>query len=338
MVARLIESFEQSTAVADYLGKWTVMSPGSIGTASGRYGNGMRATGANHFCSRSFESQATWVVGFAFRMSVALGNTLNILTLLDSAVVHCGVAVQDTTGLLIAWRGTNATVLGTSAAPLAPNIWHYIEAKFTIHDTAGVAIVRVNGVPVINLTSQDTRNAGNASANTIRIGSSTTPTPANLDYDDIYVFDTTGSSNNDFVGDCRVERIAPSGAGATTAWTPSAGANYACVDEAPPNADTDYVSSLTAGQTDTYACGNLVTTSGTVYAVQATATARKDDAGSRSLALVARPGGTDRLGATQGIGDTYGTYTEIWNTNPDTAAAWTIAAVNASEFGQRLIA
>ena len=60
------------------------------------------------------------------------------------------------------------------------------------------------------------------------------------------------------------------------------------------------MASATAGQTDTYAFGNLTTTSGTVFAVQASAVIRKDDAGTRSLALVARPGATDRLGATVG--------------------------------------
>jgi len=337
MVCRLIEGFEQSTVAADYLGKWSSMT-GTLASAAGRYGNGFRQTTNAHVFARTFDAQPTWVVGFAFRTSAIVASTLPLVTFLEGATLHCGLALQDTTGLLFAYRGTVATVLGTAAAPLAANTWHYLEAKFTIHNTAGVAIVRVNGTPVINLTAQDTQNAGTATANTVRFGSSQNPAPALLDFDDLYVFDTTGSVNTDFAGDCRVERLAPSGAGATTAWTPSAGANYACVDEAPPNADTDYIASSTAAQTDTYAFGNLVTTSGTVRAVQATATARKDDAGARSVALVARPGGTDRLGATQGVGDTYSTFVEVWNTNPDTGAAWTLAETNASEWGLRLIA
>jgi hypothetical protein len=77
---------------------------------------------------------------------------------------------------------------------------------------------------------------------------------------------------------------------------------------------------------------------GTVKAVQATALARKDDAGSRSIALVARPGSTDRVGSTQAVSDGYAGYAQVWDTNPDTSAGWTVADLNSSQFGQRLIA
>lgn len=337
MVARLIEGWESSTVLADYAGKWTTLTANLIGSSAGRFGNGLRATTNLHQASRTFDAQATWIVGVAFRFTALPSSTVGFIALLDGAIIHCGVGLQTSTGLLVAYRGTTATVLGASAVPLSPNTWYYVEAKFTISDTVGVAVVRVNGATVINLASQDTRNAGNASANVVQIGPQSTP-GASYDFDDVYIFDATGAVNNDVAGDCRVEQLLPSGAGATTAWTPSAGANYAAVDEVPPNGDTDYVSSATAGQTDTYAFGDLsVASSGTVKAVQATVQARKDDAGSRSLAVVARPGSTDRVGATQAVADTYAAYPQLWDTNPDTAAAWTVAAVNSSQFGTRLI-
>lgn len=337
MVARLIEGWESSTVIADYLGKWTTtLGTGALGTSSGRFGNGLRMSGTTSYVQRVLDNQATWVVGVAIRVGVIPTSPISVITLIDGATVHAGIAVADTTGLLQAFRASTGTVLGTSSVGLVLNTWAYVETKITINDTTGSVVVRLNGATVLNLTGIDTRNAGNASANTIRIGiaGGTMAT----DFDDIYLFDATGSVNNDFAGDCRVEQLLPSGAGATTAWTPSAGANYACVDEVPPNADTDYVSSATAGQTDTYAFGDLsVASSGVVKAVQATVQARKDDAGSRSLALIARPGGTDRVGATQAVADTYATYPQVWDTNPDTAAAWTVAEVNASVFGARLM-
>ena len=336
MVARLIEGWESSTAVADYAGKWTALTAASLASAAGRNGNGLRCTSNAHFASRTFDAQATWVVGFALRFSVMPGSAIAVLSLMDTAVVHCGVAVQSD-GTLSAWRGTTATVLGAgSGAPLSANTWYYVEAKFTIHDTAGVAALRVNGASVLSLTSQDTRNAGNSTANIVRVGTTVSPS-GNWDFDDVYILDGTGSVNNDFLGDCKVSLLLPNGAGATTAWTPSAGSNYQAVDEAPPTGDTDYVSSATAGQTDTYAFGDLAVT-GAVKAVQATAYCRKDDAGSRSLALVTRPGSTDRVGATQSVLDSYSMLPQVWDTNPDTAAPWSVSDVNASQFGERLIA
>jgi len=338
MVCRLIEGWESSTTPADYLGKWSSFGTGlAISGAAGRFGNGIRASTNAHIFARTFDAQATWVVGFALRVSALPGNTLALLQFLDGATVHCGVGVQADTGLLFAFRATTATVLGTAAVPLVAGVWAYVEAKFTISDTLGVAAVRLNTVPVVTLSSQDTRNAGNATANIVRFGPSATPS-ALIDLDDLYVFDGSGAVNLDFAGDCKVEQVLPGGAGASTLWTPSAGSNYQCVDDVPPNGDTDYVASATAGQTDTYAFGDLsVASAGTVKAVQATVVARKDDAGSRSLAVVARPGGTDRVGATQAVGDTYAAYTQTWDTNPDTAAAWSVAEVNASSFGVRLV-
>lgn len=339
MVARLIEGWESSTNLADYTtGKWS-SSGGTvtIGSASGRFGNGLRVTAGTSFIQRGFDAQATWVVGFAFRAGSLPGSPAALCSFLDTGTIHCGVALSDTTGQLFAFRSTAATVLGTGPA-LTVGTWYYLEVKATISDTVGVVVVRLNGTTVLNLTGIDTRNSANATANTVRLGSTAATTGFSNDYDDVYIFDATGSANNDFAGDCRVEQVLPSGAGATTAWTPSAGANYAAVDEVPPNGDTDYVSSATAGQTDTYAFGDLsVASSGTVKAVQATVQARKDDAGSRSLALVTRPGSTDRVGATQAVADTYVACPQLWDTNPDTAAAWTVAEVNSSQFGFRLV-
>lgn len=340
MVVRLIEGWESSTVLADYLGKWlTVPGAATISAGAGRFGNGLRVTSSTSNWSRTFDAQATWVTGFAVRiLDISAGNA-HLVALLDGAVVHCGLAIQASTNLLFAWRGTTGTVLGTPAAtPLPVNTWVYVEAKFTISDTVGVVVVRVNGTPVISLTNQDTRNAGNATANTVRMGPAAS-FGTSLDFDDLYICDTTGSVNNDFLGDCKVEQVLPTGAGASTLWTPSAGSNWDAVNDSPaPDGDTTYVSSATAGQTDLYAFGDLGVASGTVKAVQATVLARKDDAGSRSLAVVARPGSTDRVGATQAVGDNYAGYTEVWNTNPDTAAAWTVAEVNASQFGVRMVA
>lgn len=341
MVARLIEGWESSTAVADYAGKWTSLTAASIAGANGRNGNGLRLNNTAHAASRTFDNQATWVVGFAFRLAAyPTSAAIALCQFQDGGTVQCGLAMANTTGQLFAFRSGTATNLGTASFTPLLNTWCYLEVKATISDAAGVFVVRANGATVLNLSAVDTKQTANAFASIVYFGPNVSVTSGiNLDYDDLYVLDGSGSVNNDFLGDCKVEAIYPTGAGATTAWTPSAGANWDAVNEAPPTGDTDYVSSATAGQTDTYAYGDLsVATSGTVKAVQATALARKDDAGSRSLALVARPGSTDRVGATQAVADTYAAYAQVWDVNPDTSAAWTVAQVNASSFGQRLIA
>jgi hypothetical protein len=333
VVARLIEGWESSNVPANYNLKWTTMSGVTINTASGRNGQGIDFNSSVDLAARTFDNQPTWVIGAAVRVE-NFAAAMSLFDVQDAGTTQDSLRL-NTDGTLYVRRGASTT-LGTSTFALIPNTWYYVEWKITLAGgTSGATEVRVNNTSRLSLSGVNTLQTANAYANTVRIVTGTSS--FSVSYDDIYIFDGTGSLNNDFAGDSRVELLLPTGAGATTAWTPSAGANYTCVDEAAPNSDTDYVSSATAGQTDTYTFGNLSVAGGTVKAVQVSAFHRKDDAGSRNLALVARPGSTDRLGTTVLVADSYNYATQMWETNPDTSAAWTVAEVNAAEFGVRLM-
>jgi hypothetical protein len=62
---------------------------------------------------------------------------------------------------------------------------------------------------------------------------------------------------------------------------------------------------------------------------------RKDDAGSADLYSVIRTGGTDYVGSGISLPNTYTFHTDILETNPDTAVAWTVADINNIEGGYR---
>jgi hypothetical protein len=223
-----------------------------------------------------------------------------------------------------------------ASTPILQDVWYYLEVKVTIGDAPdGVASLRINGVAELTQTGLDTRNAGNATANIVKMGGWAAATTY---LDDLYICDGTGAANNDYLGDIKVECLLPSADGATVDWTASAGADYTTVDEALQNSDTDYISSSTANQVDTFAMGNLATTAGTIKGVQYLLMARKDDAGSRSVAPVARPVSTDRVGATVSVADTYAYVREIAELNPEDTAAWEIADINGMEYGVKLIA
>jgi hypothetical protein len=218
------------------------------------------------------------------------------------------------------------------ADPLsASGVWHYIEISATLNDTTGNVVVKVNGVTLINFTG-DTKNAGTATTidkvRFIRTGSQ------NILVDDVYILDSTGSAPyNTFLGEIRVHTISPSGAGASTQWTPSTGANYTTVDEL-PYSTTDYVAGTTSGHRDTYAMGNLPSNVGTIYAVQTAIIGKKTDAGAMSVKIVDRPGSTNYATSAFTFTTTDVTYVEPLRTvNPDTSAAWTASEVNALEAG-----
>jgi hypothetical protein len=119
------------------------------------------------------------------------------------------------------------------------------------------------------------------------------------------------------------------------------------VDDATPNSDTDHNESSTNGHIDTYAYPVVGLPAGAVIiAVQHNMFVRKVDSGSRSLAGVCRSNAVNYVGLdnhpTDGVGVPLGlTYTylkQVLNTDPNTAAAWAEAGVNAAEFGVKITA
>src|SRR5262245_27001658 len=83
--------------------------------------------------------------------------------------------------------------------------------------------------------------------------------------------------------------------------------------------------------------GNLGFTPDTVHAVQVTMVARKDDAEARQLRTKLKSGTTTADGATQGMATSYLPYGDLYETDPDTAMAWTPSGVNAMQVGIEVV-
>lgn len=330
---RFADSFDTYTTLTE---KWPTYRGGSINSIAGRNGTyGFRITNQQHGVAQIFDDQPTWSVGMAAKIT-GQGAVQNLIAVHDGATLHISFGI-DTDGTIRVYRGV--TLIASSAGGyILQGIYYHYQFKTTISDTVGDVTIKVNGISVITLTGIDTRNAGNSTADRVSIlgGIIGGNVGTNVDVDDVVIFDGTGTVNNSFTGDVRVQALLPSGAGTTTQWTPLSGANYTNVDEAIANGDTDYNSSATATQKDTYAYGDLTPTAGTVLGVQWQDYSRKDDAGSRSVVPVYRTGGADFDGGVIAIGDTYSVHREIKELNPNTAAAWTIAEINAAEFGVKL--
>jgi hypothetical protein len=337
-------------ATADITRKWTstgVSFSGNAGIGSSvvRYGAGAffsntSTTATDRKLVKTLAASATWVVGFAFRTSGLPSAAGPIVGLFDVGTAQCDLRLNTDGTLSVTRNGTSLTS-GTSVTALSANTWYYIEWKVTIADSisASTCKVRINGVDAITVaTGQDLKNTANSSANQLYLGHYTVTSAGNIwYYDDLYVCNTSGSVNNDFLGDVRVETLYPSGAGNTTQFTPSAGSNYQCVDDADPDDDTTYVESGTVGHVDTYAFDDLSASPTSVFGIQTVIMARKTDGGSRTATPVVRSGGTDYDGTTFGLADTYTCDHQVWENDPDTAAAWTESGINAAEFGFEVV-
>lgn len=334
---------------ADVLAKWTGQSNGFIQGGGGRFGgNSWRFNNNDHYLFKNFTANyGTLIAGMAHRVS-SLAANIGIFTFWDypAGVGQVQLVIDSATGLLKVYRITGnstGTLLGTAShAPIVANSWHYYEMKVAFHGSTGTVDVQLDGVNVLSLTGQNTRQSANNYANRLLIGgaanaqSLTGGSGFTFDYSDLYLCDNSGSLNNSFLGDVRIQTLYPTGAGNYTQFTPSTGSNWQNVDDATENGDTDYNASATLNQIDSFATSDLATGTLAPKAVQQVLVARKDDAGLRAVAPLMRISSADYLGTALSLGVSYQTAFQLYETNPATSAAWAASEVNGLELGYKV--
>jgi len=228
---------------------------------------------------------------------------------------------------IVVYNGAGV-LLGTSAIDLIPaTTWLYIEARCTVHNTTGVVVVRINNTEVLNLTNKDTRY-GTEYIKKVRFA-----LVRNIDtwFDDFYI------DSSQFHGDVTIKTFWPDSDETHQDWTPSAGNRFQCVDEQGPNDDTDYISSATVTDQNSFGftTGALADT---VVGVQLNNHRRAEDAGAtRKTKGLCRSNGSDYLSSeSPAVTAGYLYHCAIWELDPDDSAAWTQVKIEAAEFGINL--
>lgn len=317
-------------AAADMSKKWSAPSGVVITTGRRSGSSGIRLV-ASSTATRAFSNTQTVIVGAAVQLSAYPALSAVLWVLQDSGTTQVKLHI-DASGVLRVYRGSGTTnLLGSSAAGAVPlGAWVSLEFKAKIDPTAGTIDVRVNGVSVLTLTAQNTRATANAYANALNINGVSTYT----DLDDLYLCDGTGTKNNDFLGDCRIDALYPNADGTYSQFTPNSGTvHYSRVNEATPDTTT-YNDGGTVGFRDSYGFSDLVhLVSQTVYGVQANAAIQKDDTGTRSAAVFARSGTTNADGTGSALSTSQVYLSQVYENDPNGTVAWTESTVNAAEFG-----
>ena len=349
MALLFVDSFDHYVT-ADLLEKWTTVG-GTNGSATISPTTGRRGSGAFRVNTSGLSSadqryvtrvlspgDATATLGFALNpASLAFVGTAGVAI----ASIRDGTSPQITlrlsaAGILSVVRGSSSgTVLGPASSAIAVGAFTFVELKVKIDPTVGTVDLRLNGLPVLSLTSQNTRSTANSSWSAVYlfqpevVSSTFNSANVNIDYDDLYVGDGTGAApHNGFLGDVRIDALRPTGAGASTGWTPSAGANWDAVNDAAPDDDATYVTAAAAGLTDTYVVQDLPVAAAPL-GVQVCLSAKKTDAGACTIAPVV----VGVAGPAQAPGTAYAYLRQVYPTNPATGLAWTEAGFNAAEFG-----
>jgi len=340
MALRFIDGFDHYTTVASYAYKYASYSA-SVAPTVGRRSNSNAARLANYgneYLQKTLDDQTTWIVGFAYKRDYASNDEKPILQLRDNTgSVQVALCLHAVDGLLRLWRGDQSTLLATSTSAIPLNTWCYIELKTFINDTTGTLELRVNGTTVATYTGDTKQSSSIGTARSIRLGGGVYTSSYYGWIDDLYVCDGTGTTNNDFLGDCRVDTLYPNGAGNSAQFTPTGSTNnWENVKDTTIDEDTTNNASATAGQIDSFAFTDLSNLGSSVFGVQNNLLAKKDDAGTRTLRSVTRIGSTNYESGDFSLGTTYLDYVQLQETNPSTAAAWTVDAINGAEFGYKV--
>ncbi len=313
---------------ADFLKKWSAGSA-DLQPTVGRRGGGAAFT---PYCYKNFDASLSVVIA---GMAVAFAGLHGIN---NQAIMHFGMGHTRYTRLLCSPAGEIIVMndLDVVIGRTRPNVitsgaFAYVEFKTIAGTTAGAVEVRVNGKVELSLTNVRTSENPYVS---IGLGELF---PQGLRVDDLYVINTAGTVNNDFLGDCRVDAYMPTSEGATLQWTPVPdGVHYTTVDDNPIN-EADYIETATAGHIDLFGYTDLVNVPLAVFGVQLNTAIRKTDAGEREFNGVARIGSTNYTGPNLSIYDSTLYRPTIWDVNPATDSAWTRAEIDAAQFGVQLV-
>lgn len=227
-------------------------------------------------------------------------------------------------------RGNNVAIArSTTLRKFKVATWQYIELSVSISDTVGTVRVDLDGETILNVSNLDTRNGVPTTVDQVRIGSNNGDFPY---FDDLYVSDSITP-----LGPQRIYTLKPTADTAQKQWLPLSGTdNFAMVDDSPIDGDATYVSGSAIGDFDLYDLENYTPVTATVNAVNQLVWARKTDATTRTMNLTTKSGSTTTDSAAITLLTSYAGYSRIYNTDPNTSAAWTISGINALQIGQKV--
>jgi len=259
---------------------------------------------------------------------------MTLLALTGSS--HLTFDRNKTTGNIVVRRGDyySGVILASGSQNIERDRWYCIEVHAVIDDANGVCEVRIDGGPSLDIDyAGDTRNSADYLVHSVSFGA-VLPTINGLEalrgyIDDVAINDTNGAVDNSWCGPGKVYYVPVASDDGTNEWTPSTGSDhYAVLDEVPQNEDTDYLSTATAGDEETFGLADSGLDGPVVMRAWVEGRIRRVDAASTVLV---------QLGVTAGATTDYSDDLELYTThskrivgtdyrvNPDDSNPWSTA-------------
>jgi hypothetical protein len=277
-----------------------------------------------------------YTIGCRFYIPGSIGAGQNICVFFDGSLGSQLTFQTNANGTIAAKRGGgNGTLLGTSniGTPLVANTWQYVEFSMFCSGSVGTVQIQINNILALNLTGQNTQGTGNTTVAQLQLQGMNTQTY----FQDIYVTDSTGSTNVGFLGDVKMPVLYPNGPGNYNQYAPSGAATiWQCVDDPTPDDLATFAFDSTVGDRMSVDF-NPIAVSGSILGVVHYSRVSKSDAGARTFAQTLTSNGVDQIGSNQSPATTFGYFTQMAPVDPATEAAWTSAGLNALQGGLKTI-
>jgi hypothetical protein len=289
------------------------------------------------FITPVLTTSRTLICGFAFKLRDV-----------DSGITLCDFRASDNDGWVSGWQMLNfrintvnganqisfyrATAINdtSNGVDIQPDTWYYFEAKVYCDETNGTWVVKIDGNEVMNGTGDTQLMAAHNYHS--RIMWSMIASGDLLYIDDVYICDTEGSKNNDFLGTCNVVTIRPDG-DVISDWQPDTGGTlYTQIDEMIQ--DSSYISNATSGNQATFTFNSMASVSGAIAGVMLNTDCILSGNLTKHPFTLTQNGSGGSIGDASGVVPSVNliTTTEIFEEDAD-GNVWTETTVNDARFG-----
>jgi hypothetical protein len=290
-------------------------------TVFGSYACQTDSTGNTVMLGKAIPAADTVGVGFHWQNIAHTSGTAGIVRFRNGTTDIATLALSNGV-ITLRTGGTGGSVVGTATLAPSPATFYHLEFKIVRHASTGILELYVNG----SLDTQVTGLAlGSSSVDMIHFGFIPTSNQPQMIYDNLFIWDDSGSVNNDVMGEHNVETLFPSGDTSQADWT----GNATNLDDV-PYSDATLVTSSTVGDRSEFDLGNLASTDVTIAGIMALVRASKDDANPTIVDFGLRASSTDSLGQVSPSQASFAWEPHIMEVNPATTAAWLAGAVNSA--------
>lgn len=338
---RFCDGFDAYGATADLAGKWDFIGAG-VSWAAGEGVNGggcakFKAAAGPQF-RKQFKDNGTTAAKVYYQLwtkiSAPPASNLDFLRHYKSAKAH-GLYISTSGNLFYSIANTFGGVGSTTN--ICDGTYHHIEVKLTEHISNGQLEVWIDGVLEITSSSATINGTVNYGAGALEFYS--LGNTIDIWIDDSLIWDDTGASfTASPIGPRIIETLRPNATGDLSQFSRLSGDNnFAMVSEVAPDGDATYVHANAAGKADLYQFGNLSSTPTAIAGVVVSNLVRMEGGATMGLKAKAKSGTAVADGqAIDVTGPAWRTVQQVFETDPNTAAPWTGAGVDAAQFGMDL--